>query len=249
MQIGYVYEQNQGIGGWQIFTFHSWRWVTRGKLEKTVVLCSSFDLPSTLLLNYHRLSYVYNYTLCKLSKKECCRTFDIERYYVLVIQTEFYIHPYFVVFVNVKQGQLIMHRTLKARDWYGLMFWWASTWSLFEPFCGRFCLVCFRFSGRLSTKSTPTKSFQRWWAVLQRVVVRPETSVEFEALKPHQQMSWKCTIDFAIDRLWVCCSIPNSWHSQILDVIMWWHMYFAFICFFCRNQFWWRHMKNHMWNI
>ena len=66
MQIGYVYQKNQRIGGWQIFAFHSWRWVARGKLEKTVVLCNSFDLPSTLLLNYHRLSYAYNYTLCKL---------------------------------------------------------------------------------------------------------------------------------------------------------------------------------------
>ena len=31
-------------------------------------------------------------------------------------------HPYFLVFVNVKQGQLIMYRTLNARDWYGLAF-------------------------------------------------------------------------------------------------------------------------------
>ena len=91
-----------------------------------------------------------------------------------------------------------------------------------------------------------TKSFQRWFSILQRVVVRPETSVESWNLKPwnhinrcpkqmHNRFRCYCVI---------CCSIPNSWQPDIRCYNL---MTYVFcIHFFFLNQFWWRHMKNHM---
>ena len=177
-----------------------------------------------------------------IPRRNVCRTFDIERYYVLVIQTEFYT-PIFCCICQ-RETRTANYASLKARDWYGLMFWWASTWSLFEPFCGRFCLVCFRFSGRLSTKSTPHE-------VVSEVMGRPSTGGG-SARDVSGIWSFEATSTDVLEMLLLFMGLlfnPKFMTQPDIRCYIVMTYVFCIHMFFSRNQFWWRHMKNHMWNI
>ena len=89
------------------------------------------------------------------SKGMFAEHFDMDRYHVLVLSNRIL----YIQIFNVKHGGLIMHRTLKARDWYGLAFNEVVSEVIFHP-------------------STGGGSARDVSGIL-----------EFEALKPHQQMS------------------------------------------------------------
>lgn len=181
-----------------------------------------------------------------IPRRNVCRTFDIERYYVLVIQSEFYTS----IFSCICQRETRTANYASNFESQGI----DTAWCYGEHRPCRFSNLFvdgFAWSVFVSPdgfqQSRPPRSrfrgdgpsFNGWWFGPRRQWnLKPWSHINRCPKQMHNR--------FRYYRLWVCCSIPNSWHSQILDVIMWWHMYFAFICFFSRNQFWWRHMQNHM---
>ena len=178
-----------------------------------------------------------------IPRRNVCRTFDIERYDVLVIQTEFYTSIFCCICQReTRTANYASNFKSQGLIWPDVMV--SIDLVAFRTFLWTVLPGLFSFLRTAFNKVDPHE-------VVSEVMGRPSTGGG-SARDVSGIWSFEATSTDVLEMLLLFMGLlfnPKFMTQPDIRCYIVMTYVFCIHMFFSRNQFWWRHMKNHMWNI